>query len=331
MSLQNPQLEDGFTPIANAIMDALARTRFSGYERSVLDFLFRKTYGWSKKSDLISLSQFVDATRISKPNIVHTLNRLVNRNIISRTVVGINNGSLTRYEFNKHFGEWISLLKSTTPLLSLLKSTIEPLLKSTPTISIEKTISKRFRDKDSVGLLKSTTHDDEVPPDLPEPSVDDLAAEVLSYLNEKTKRKYRNAGLIPARLNETSMHDGKKAPTYTVDDCKKVIDVKCSEWMGTEQEKFLTPVTLFRPANFDRYLNQGGKTGGFSEFLDSHPDLDYRKFPKESQFARSSKLLTAFKIAEDAGVTLTKEDYDLKAKAIGVKSDEAHTLIKEKK
>jgi phage replication O-like protein O len=135
MSIESPQLEDGFTPIANAIMDALARTRFSGYERSVLDFLFRKTYGWSKKSDLIALSLFVDATKIAKPNIVHTINRLIERNVIS--VVKSDNGSLTRYEFNKHWGEWKSLSKSTT----LLKSTTTPLLKSTPTISIEDTTS----------------------------------------------------------------------------------------------------------------------------------------------------------------------------------------------
>jgi phage replication O-like protein O len=135
MSIDNPQLEDGFTPIANDIMDALARTRFSGYERSVLDFLFRKTYGWAKKSDLIALSQFVDGTGISKSNVSHTLRRLESRNIV--VVVKSDNGNLTRYEFNKHYGEWVALSKSTT----LSKSTMIPLLKSTPTISIEDTKS----------------------------------------------------------------------------------------------------------------------------------------------------------------------------------------------
>src|SRR5664280_1729193 len=111
MSIDNPQLEDGYTPIANAIMDALARTRFSGYERSVLDFLFRKTYGWSKKSDLISLSQFVDGTGILKPHIVRTIKRLVEKNVIHKTVAKIGNDNLVRYEFNKHWGEWLSLPK----------------------------------------------------------------------------------------------------------------------------------------------------------------------------------------------------------------------------
>jgi phage replication O-like protein O len=148
MSAESPQLEDGFTPIANDIMDALARTRFSGYDRSVLDFLFRKTYGWSKKSDLIALGQFVDATRISKPNIVHTIARLVKRNIIG--VVKSNNGSLTRYEFNKHWGTWEALSKSTTPPAALSNPTMIPLLKSTPTISIKDTTSKRLVKNSSV-------------------------------------------------------------------------------------------------------------------------------------------------------------------------------------
>jgi len=146
MSLESPQLEDGFTPIANGIMDALARTRFSGYERSVLDFLFRKTYGWSKKSDLIALSQFVDATRIAKPHIVRTIKKLVDRNVILRTVAQIGNTTLVRYEFNKHWGEWTTLPKSVMTHTSLPKMVIEPLPKQAPTISIKDTTSKRLKD-----------------------------------------------------------------------------------------------------------------------------------------------------------------------------------------
>jgi phage replication O-like protein O len=146
MSLESPQLEDGFTPIANGIMDALARTRFSGYERSVLDFLFRKTYGWSKKSDLIALSQFVDATRIAKPHVVRTIKKLVDRNVILRTVAQTGNATLVRYEFNKHWGEWTTLPKSVTAHSSLPKMVIEPLPKQAPTISIKDTTSKRLED-----------------------------------------------------------------------------------------------------------------------------------------------------------------------------------------
>ena len=43
---------------------------------------------------------------------------------------------------------------------------------------------------------------------------------------------------------------------YTEDDFYTVIDKKCEDWIGTELEKYLRPDTLFRPANFESYLNQ---------------------------------------------------------------------------
>jgi phage replication O-like protein O len=232
MSLESPQLEDGFTPIANGIMDALARTRFSGYERSVLDFLFRKTYGWSKKSDLIALSQFVDATGIAKPNIVHTINRLVARKIVC--VVKSDNGSLVRYEFNKHYGEWVSLSKSTTAHSSLSISTTQPLFKSTPTISIKDTTSKRLSPIiPKVGKRKKA-----------ELTVEE--SEVLAYLNLKADNSFTAPGEIGKRIAEG----------HTVEECKIIIDKKVAEWGKTEFAKNLNPTTLFRLCHFDTYLHQ---------------------------------------------------------------------------
>ena len=77
-----------------------------------------------------------------------------------------------------------------------------------------------------------------------------LYSEVLDYLNQKAETRYRNAEsnfkFIKARIN-----DG-----FKVEDFKVVIDKKCQEWKGTEFEKYLTPETLFRPSNFEKYLNQ---------------------------------------------------------------------------
>jgi len=294
----------------------------------------------------LTLNSFTDGTGDSFPSI----SSIAKRAVISKRSVQWSLSKLVQFEWlkstiraNRKPTHYLLLTDTTIAIPAIARPAIarHTIAKSASNYSrdcvpsrereLEKEKEKVSKDMSESSQAIANPAIDEVPPDLPEPSVDDLAAEVLSYLNEKTKRKYRNTGHIPARLKETFMRDGRKVPTYTVDDCKKVIDVKCAEWMGTEQEKFLTPITLFRPANFDRYMNQGGKTGGFFEFLDSHPDLDYRKLPQESQFARSSKLLAAFKIAEDAGVTLTKEDYDRKEIAIGIKSREAHDLIKEKK
>ena len=46
--------------------------------------IVRKTYGWHKKTDWVSLSQIVDGTWIAKPNVSRTVRSLVKRNIIVR-------------------------------------------------------------------------------------------------------------------------------------------------------------------------------------------------------------------------------------------------------
>ena len=79
---ETPQTEDGFTRIANELMDALARTRISGEARQVLDAIIRKTYGWQKTSDDISLSQFMLITGLKKPTVCKAIKKLVSMNII---------------------------------------------------------------------------------------------------------------------------------------------------------------------------------------------------------------------------------------------------------
>lgn len=74
--------------------------------------------------------------------------------------------------------------------------------------------------------------------------------EIIEYLNQRAGTHYRpNTGktktLIGARMREG----------FTVDDFYTVIDKKCSEWLGTVQEKYLRPETLFG-TKFEGYLNQ---------------------------------------------------------------------------
>lgn len=73
--------------------------------------------------------------------------------------------------------------------------------------------------------------------------------EILDYLNKRASRKFRNVETnnkhIRARWNEK----------YTLEDFKKVIDVKCAEWLRTDYERYLQPSTLFG-TKFENYLNQ---------------------------------------------------------------------------
>ena len=75
---------------------------------------------------------------------------------------------------------------------------------------------------------------------------------IVSYLNDKTNKKFKASSsktksLIDARYNEG----------YTLDDFKKVIDVKVNSWLGNiDMEKYLRPETLFSN-KFESYLNEG--------------------------------------------------------------------------
>ena len=82
--MASSQREYGFTKVPNDILEALARMCLSPYETRVVFFIIRKTYGWHKELDWISLSQIVKGTGIAKPNVCRTLRSLRNKNIIVR-------------------------------------------------------------------------------------------------------------------------------------------------------------------------------------------------------------------------------------------------------
>lgn len=85
-----------------------------------------------------------------------------------------------------------------------------------------------------------------------------VAGSVIQYFNEKKGCHYRVANKKYVNLIARLLKDG-----FSEDDCKKVVDVKCEEWLGNEEmEKFLRPETIFG-SKFETYLNQrvGKKKG----------------------------------------------------------------------
>jgi uncharacterized phage protein (TIGR02220 family) len=79
-------------------------------------------------------------------------------------------------------------------------------------------------------------------------------SEIIDYLNLKAGTKFRSTTestreMIRARFNDK----------FTYEDFINVIDTKCTDWLGTDQEKYLRPETLFRPSHFESYLNQKKK------------------------------------------------------------------------
>ncbi len=93
--------------------------------------------------------------------------------------------------------------------------------------------------------------------------------EVIDYLNKQTGKQYKsttkkNQTVIRARTDEG----------FTLDDFKKAIDNKVSEWKGTDMEKYLRPETLFG-TKFEGYLNQTPKLSGVDQLERMKHDMSY--------------------------------------------------------
>lgn len=81
---RSPQLEDGFTRIANELFDAILAGPLTGRESLIAFGIVRKTYGFNKKEDDISASQLGKLCQMSRPHVTAALNSLARKNVITK-------------------------------------------------------------------------------------------------------------------------------------------------------------------------------------------------------------------------------------------------------
>jgi uncharacterized phage protein (TIGR02220 family) len=78
-----------------------------------------------------------------------------------------------------------------------------------------------------------------------------IVEKVISYLNEKAGTTFESSGEKNAELILARYKEG-----HTISDFHVVIDRKTKQWLGTEQQKYLRPLTLFSKTKFENYLNE---------------------------------------------------------------------------
>lgn len=109
--MASPQMTNGFTQIANTIIDALCCYRLPGEEMQILWVVIRQSYGFNRKTAEVSLSEFATKTGLKRPNVSRALNGLVSKKILG--VIKNDTGS-NNYLFNKDFAEWVPGIKKDT-------------------------------------------------------------------------------------------------------------------------------------------------------------------------------------------------------------------------
>jgi len=81
--MARPQLENGHTRIANELMDAFCKAFPGGSEAQILLAIIRKTYGWRKKSDEVSISQLEDMTFLGRRTVILAVQNLEAKRMIT--------------------------------------------------------------------------------------------------------------------------------------------------------------------------------------------------------------------------------------------------------
>ena len=101
------QVENGnFTRIVNPLIEELIKIPFKGCELAVALFIIRKTYGYQKKQDEISLTQFQKGLNRSRQTIVSALKNLQLVKVARLVKTGVSKKHSNLWEINKYSTSW---------------------------------------------------------------------------------------------------------------------------------------------------------------------------------------------------------------------------------
>lgn len=97
--MASPQKENGYVTIANELAERFSLAGMNGSEHRILWVVIRKTYGYNKKQDYISLTQFQKSTGMGRNQVVDTLRSLVGKRVL------LKENSI--YGLNKDWESWV--------------------------------------------------------------------------------------------------------------------------------------------------------------------------------------------------------------------------------
>jgi phage replication O-like protein O len=103
-AVASPQLENGYTPIANELLEAVLRTPLTSREAKCLLAVARETYGWSRKAKRVTAYRVALLTGIGRTKAARALHDLKARNILANGSEGVG--------LQKDYHRWIVLPRS---------------------------------------------------------------------------------------------------------------------------------------------------------------------------------------------------------------------------
>lgn len=244
-----------YTQAPNVYFDELM-AGLTGSEFKVLMYITRRTFGFGKKSDNISLNQIANGitkkdgtildkgTGLSVKQVQRTIKVLTDKNIV-----------IKEKRNSKEKG-----IEATNYSLKFRKDLLDPLGQNVHSPMVKMSIEQKKVLQNKVFNNKERIYSRED---------QELIKEIVNNLNDKSKKNFRSNNVKTKKLIKARLNEG-----YVLDDFKKVIDIKTNEWLNTEYNKFLRPETLFG-GKFEGYLNESKVKG-----VETESDLRTRQANK---------------------------------------------------
>lgn len=132
--MASPQTENGFTRIANELMEVIPLYKFNGTQFRILFVVLRYTYGFQRKSHELSLTFIADSTGMHKQQIKRELDILIkNKVLIEEEPPSFNKSRII--QFNKNYKEWLISRQSAKTLTVNKEDDTQSANTLTPTVS----------------------------------------------------------------------------------------------------------------------------------------------------------------------------------------------------
>ncbi|MDQ7209044.1 replication protein [Serratia fonticola] len=218
------QLEDGFTRVANELLDAVMASGLSETEMCVVLAVWRKTYGYSKKMDWISNEQL--EAMIGK----HLTHCSTAKNLLINKKVLLQEGR--KVGMNTNVAGW------KTKINGFCKTLAKPAKKTLAEVA-KSPLQKVLTTKDNIQKIKENT------PLTPQGG-EDLAQECLDYYNEINASRCSATAPFEKALSTVKA----KGVCYSADEVKLVI-----RWISATWKHKATPENICRMTRFSGYLS----------------------------------------------------------------------------
>ncbi|MBI2600490.1 replication protein [Candidatus Daviesbacteria bacterium] len=196
---ENPSTD--YFKVRNSFAEALARINTSEYETRLLWVIIRKTWGWNKDEDYISVTQFEKATGINRSNAHPSLLKLEEKKIIiiNRT------GHINKYRINTNVNEWVHKegknvipINNVIPADNIIPPTNTPLFEDITTSLSQETITKETEKtiKQNTSNINSDSIKNSLPVKTEQPNKQIPLQKLVSYYKQLYKGKFNHEPVI---------------------------------------------------------------------------------------------------------------------------------------